>query len=154
MMEIFRILDEMELMIRDSKRVPLSGKSVIEGHVFLDRLDRLRAILPEELQTAKLVLQEKDRIVTEACAQAEEVMEASKGKVARLVDESEITKSAMQVAEDIIANAENVAKEIKIDANEYASGVLSHMEIVLKKGLDAVVEGKAELNYALTEEDF
>lgn len=153
-MEIFRILDEMELMIRDSKRVPLSGKTVVEGHIFLDRLDRIRAILPEELQTAKLVLQEKDRIMNDACAHADEVMEESKGRVARLVDENEITKNAMLVAEEIVANAEKVAKEIRRDANEYAAGVLTHMEIVLKKGLDAVVEGKAELNYALEEGDY
>ncbi|NLJ73310.1 MAG: hypothetical protein GX333_09885, partial [Syntrophomonadaceae bacterium] len=70
------------------------------------------------------------------------------------VDENEITKNAMMVAEEIVANAERVAKEIRRDANEYAAGVLTHMEIVLKKGLDAVMEGKVEINYALEEGDY
>ncbi len=154
MMEIFRILDELELMIKESKKVPISGKSLVEGHIVLDRLDRIRAILPEELQTARLIMHEKERIVTEACAQADEFMEESRGKVARMVDENEITKNAMQVADDIVFKAEELAKEIRRDANEYAEGVLAHMEIVLKKGLDSVAQGRAELRYALKEGDY
>lgn len=154
MMEIFRILDELELLIRDSKKVPISGKSIVEGHIFLDRLDRIRAILPEELETARLIMSERERIVNEACAHADEVLMESQGTVARMVDESEITKNAMQVADEIIFKANEVAKEIRRDANEYAEGVLAHMEIVLKKGLETVSQGRAEINFALEEEDY
>lgn len=154
MMEIFRILDEIEIMIKESKRVPITGAAMVDGHLILDRLDRIRAILPEELQTAKLILQERERIVSEACAQADEYIEESRDKVARLIDENEITKNAMQVAEEIVARAEEVAKGIRKDANEYAEGVLTHMELVLKRGLEVVSAGKAELNYALKNEDY
>lgn len=154
MMEIFRILDELELLIRDSKKVPISGKSMVEGHIFLDRLDRIRAILPEELETARLIMSERERIVNEACAHADEVLQESRGTVARMVDENEITRNAMQVADEIIFKANEVAKEIRRDANEYAEGVLAHMEIVLKKGWDTVSQGRAEINYALNEEDY
>lgn len=146
MMEIFRILDELELMIKDSKKVPLSnGKVMIESYRFLDRVDRLRAILPEELETARLIMSEKERIVKEACAQADEYLEQSKDHVARMVDDNEITKNAMQMGEEIIARAEEMAREIRRDVNEYADGVLSHMEIVLKKGLEAISQGKEEI---------
>ncbi|MBP8819805.1 MAG: hypothetical protein KBG91_05180 [Syntrophomonadaceae bacterium] len=154
MMEIFRILDELELMIKDSKKVPLSnGKVMIESYRFLDRVDRLRAILPEELETARLIMSEKERIVKEACAQADEYLEQSKDHVARMVDDNEITKNAMQMGEEIIARAEEMAREIRRDVNEYADGVLSHMEIVLKKGLEAISQGKQEIRDS-QEEDY
>ncbi len=154
MMEIFRILDELELMIKDSKKVPLSnGKVMIESYRFLDRVDRLRAILPEELETARLIMSEKERIVKEACAQADEYLEQSKDHVARMVDDNEITKNAMQMGEEIIARAEEMAREIRRDVNEYADGVLSHMEIVLKKGLEAISEGKQDIRDS-QEEDY
>ena len=154
MMEIFRILDELELMIKDSKKVPLSnGKVMIESYRFLDRVDRLRAILPEELETARLIMSEKERIVKEACAQADEYLEQSKEHVARMVDDNEITKNAMQMGEEIIARAEEMAREIRRDVNEYADGVLSHMEIVLKKGLEAISEGKQDIRDS-QEEDY
>ena len=154
MMEIFRILDELEIMIKDSKKVPLSsGKVMIESYRFLDRVDRLRAILPEELETARLIMSEKERIVKEACAQADEYLEQSKDHVARMVDDNEITKNAMQMGEEIIARAEEMAREIRRDVNEYADGVLSHMEIVLKKGLEAISQGKQEIRDS-QEEDY
>ncbi|HBQ26978.1 MAG TPA: hypothetical protein DD791_11340, partial [Syntrophomonas sp.] len=132
--------------IKDSKKVPLSsGKVMIESHRFLDRVDRLRAILPEELETARLIMSEKERIVKEACAQADEYVEQSKDHVARMVDDNEITRNAMQMGEEIIARAEEMAREIRRDVNEYADGVLSHMEIVLKKGLEAINQGKQEI---------
>jgi hypothetical protein len=153
MMEIYRILDELELMIKDSKKVPLSsGKVMVESHRFLDRLDRIRAILPEELETARLIIAEKDRIVKDAFAQADEYVEQSRDQVARLVDDNEITKNAMQMGEEIVAKAEQMAREIRQDANEYADGVLTHMEIVLKKGLEAISQGKEEIQEAANED--
>ncbi|MGR6836240.1 ATPase [Syntrophomonas erecta] len=155
MMEIFRILDELELMIKESKRVPLaSGKAVIDSHRFLDRVDRIRAILPEELETARLLMTEKDRIVQEACAQADEYVEHSKGRAARLLDENEITRNAMEMAEEIVTRANEMANDIRKDANEYAEGVLTHMEMVLRRGLETVTQGKEEIKNALETGDY
>lgn len=153
MMEIFRILDELELLIKEGKKVPFSnGKSLIETHRFLDRLDRIRAILPEELEQARYMLNEKDKIITEACSQAEQYVEESKFKVARLVDDNEITKNAMGVAEKIVVQGEKMANEIKRDADEYAEGVLTHVEMVLRKGLEAVSQGKEGLNQSIEDD--
>lgn len=152
MMEIFRILDEMELLLKGSKKMPLSGgKSLVETNRFLDRLDRIRAILPEELETAKLLLVERERIVSEACLEADQYMQLSKNEAARMVDDSEITRSAMNVAEEIIAKGERVSQQIRRDAEEYADGVLGHMEYVLRKGLDTVVQGRDQLRLEIND---
>jgi len=146
MMEIFRILDELEVIIKESKKIPFSnGKVLIESHKFLDRLDRIRAIFPEELETARMIISEKERIIQEACADAEEYIEESKGKVEQMVAENEITKSAMDMADEIVTKAEEVARGIRKDANIYAGEVLDHMERVLKKGLEAINQGKEEI---------
>ena len=54
--------------------------------------------------------------------------------VARMVDDNEITRNAMKVGR-YNSQAEQVAQDIRRDADDYADGLLSHMEIVLKKGL-------------------
>jgi len=155
MMEIFRILDELELLLKGSRKMPLTGgKSLVETSRFLDRLDRIRAILPEELETAKLIMAEKERIVSEACAEADKYVEHSKHHVARLVDDNEITKNAMGVAEEIVARGEELAQQIRRDADEYADGVLSHMEIVLRKGLETVIQGREDIKQALSNNDY
>lgn len=154
MMEIFRILDEMEIMLKGSRKMPMSGgKCLIEVNRFLDRVDRIRAILPEELETAKLLLDERDRIVNEACAEASQYVELSKNEAARMVDDNEITRNAMNVAQEIIAKGERVSQQIRKDAEEYADGVLGHMEFVLRKGLDTVVQGRDQLKLEMEDED-
>lgn len=146
MMEIFRILDEMELLLKGSKKMPFTGgKSLVETNRFLDRVDRIRAILPEELETAKQLISEKDRIVNEAFSEANQYIEQYKNEAARMVDDSEITRNAMNVAEEIIAKSERVSQQIRRDAEEYADGVLGHIEYVLRKGLDTVVQGRDQI---------
>lgn len=155
MMEIFRILDELELLLKGSRKVPLTGgKSMVETSRFLERVDRIRAILPEELETAKLIMAEKERIVSEACAEADKYLEHSKSHIDQLVDDSEITRSAREAAEEIITRSEEIATQIRRDADEYADGVLSHMEIVLRKGLDTVIQGRDDIREGLSNNDY
>ncbi|MCX5780679.1 MAG: ATPase [Firmicutes bacterium] len=150
MMEIFRILDEMELLLKGSRKMPLSGgKSLVETNRFLDRVDRIRAILPEELETAKLLLSEREKIVHDAFSEANQYVEKTRFEAARMVDDSEITRNAISVADDIIAQGEQVSEQIRRDAEEYADGVLSHIEFVLRKGLDTVIEGRDQIRMDL-----
>jgi vacuolar-type H+-ATPase subunit H len=154
MMEIFRILDEMELLLKGSRKVPFSGgKSLVETNRFLDRVDRIRAILPEELETAKKLIADRERIVHEACAEANQYMEKSINEAARMVDDNEITRNAMNIAEDIVSQGEEVASQIRRDAEEYADGVLGHMEYVLRKGLETVVQGRDQIRLELRKDE-
>ena len=102
----------------------------------------MRAVLPEELETARLIIAEKQRIIKEACGQADEYLEQSRERVSRMIDENEITRNAMKMSEEILAKAEEVAKEIRAEANEYAENLLNHMERVLKKALKISVREK------------
>ena len=154
-MEVFHILDEIEGIIKDSRKVPLTGGLVmVEADRILDQIDRMRAILPEELDTARLVMMEKERIVKQATVDAEQYLEDSRSQIARLVDENEITQHAMKMAEEIMAKAEGAGMDIRREANEYAADLLTHVELVLKKSLEAVSNGKDEINYALKNDDY
>lgn len=147
MMEIFRILDDLESIIRESKKVPLSsGKIVVDSNNFLEKIDRVRAIVPEEMETARLIISEKERIIKEAFKQADQYVDQSRDKVAQMVDDSEITRNAIKISEQIMAEAQEDAVAIRNEANEYARQVLSHMESVLGRGLDTIIKGKDELS--------
>ena len=146
MMEIFRVLDDMESMLKDGKKLPLSsGKNIIDSNDFLERIDRLRAILPEEIETARLVISEKERIIKEAYGQADLYLHESRHKVARMVDDNEITRNAVKMAEEIVQRAEEVAADLRRDANQYAEQILAHIEMVLNRSLDTIVSGQEEL---------
>lgn len=144
-MEIIAILDEIEERIKESKKVPFSGKTLIEPEYLLDKLDRIRAVLPEEIEAARLVINEQERIFEEATREAKGFVEDSMYQAARLVENDEITRQAKQVAEEIIAKGQSVALEIHESANEYADQVLGYLEQVLKDSLISVQKGRAEI---------
>jgi len=81
-------------------------------------------------------------------------MEESRNQAARMMDDNEITRNAMQMAEEIVAKAESVSRDIRRDADEYAEGVLNHLEIVLKRGLDVISQGKDEIRLSLETDDY
>ncbi|NLG32411.1 MAG: hypothetical protein GX550_02725 [Syntrophomonadaceae bacterium] len=104
------------------------------------------------MENARLITAEKERILREAYDEADLYLEQSRNKVARLIDNSEITQKSIKMAEEIIAKAEHTAQEIRRDADEYADGVLSHMEIILKRGLEAISQGREELRDSIFKE--
>ena len=65
-MEIFTLLDNLEDLIENSKKVPLSNKIMVEQREALDLIKDVRNKLPEELKVAKFVRQERERILAEA----------------------------------------------------------------------------------------
>jgi hypothetical protein len=49
------------------------------------------------------------------------------------------------MAEEIVQRAEEVAAEVRREANQYAEQVLSHIELVLHRTLETIASGKEEL---------
>ncbi len=88
-------LDELEILLKGSRKVPMTGgKSIIETSRFLDRVDRNQSYSSGRTGNSQIDYAEKERIVSDACAEADKYLEHSKSHVALLVDDNEITRSA------------------------------------------------------------
>jgi cell division septum initiation protein DivIVA len=148
-------MDELEGVIKNGKAVPFSnGKIFVESDRVLEILDRLRATLPEELEGAKQIIANRENIVQSAYSEANDYVAASKDRAIKLVDENEITINAIQKGEAILENASKAAVDIRRDADAYADEVLTHIELVLKRGLEAVLQGKEQLRAPYDEDDY
>ncbi len=163
--ELVKMINELEEMIRESKSLPFSsGKVVIEADLILEHLDRMRVAIPSEVGKAKALLGKRDDIVHSAVQEAERYMEDSKKQAEKILNEQEIVVLAQQKADDIIQSAQEQAQAIVEDANKeaetlrtdadhYAYHLMEHMELVLKKGLETVQQGKDELGMPAPEEE-
>ena len=65
-MEIFTLLETLEEIIENSKKMPFTNKVMIEQEDLLDIIKEIRLKLPEDLKQAKWVSEERDRIKSEA----------------------------------------------------------------------------------------
>ena len=73
-MEVFTLLDNLEDLIENSKKVPLSNKIMVEQKEVLNLIKDIRNKLPEELKVAKFVRQERERILAEAKKEANDIV--------------------------------------------------------------------------------
>ncbi len=145
-MEIIMLLDELEDEIKNAKRMPLIAKALIDADYVLEKLDRIRAVLPEEIQTAIKIIDERDRIFEDARRESKYILEDTRFQAAKMISNDEITRNASQVAEEMINKSKALSQEIREGANKYAIELLTYLEKVLNESLKSVEQGLRELN--------
>ncbi len=136
-MEIMEIIDMMEETIEKSTVVPLSGKIVVDKEDLLDYIQEMRLVFPDEVKEAKWVKEERERILAEAQTRSETMIKNAEEKVVQMIDEHEVTKQAVEQANQLLNESQTKAMEIKTDCDQYADDILNDIEkrldMLLKK---------------------
>ncbi|RZM75056.1 hypothetical protein [Leptolyngbya iicbica] len=101
-LDIQQSLNVLEELILESPRVPFSGRTLVDEDQLLEQLDRIRLNLPTVFQEAIQIVQQHDRIISQANQYAQEMMEAAEQEAARRVDDL-----------GIVQQAENQARQVK-----------------------------------------
>ena len=127
-MEIFTLLETLEDIIEKSKTVPFTDKSVVEKKQFLDIIKEIRLKLPDELKQAKWIKEERERIIAEAQKDADDIVKEAENRIIAMIDEHEITKKAYEKKNEIIADANEMYREITQGTNTYVDGILANIE--------------------------
>lgn len=144
-MSTHRVLDQVEVAIRNALHIPLTGLAVIDGDRVLSILEKVRNTLPEELKQARYLTQENQRIIREAQEKADAILAEAEEEAARRVAESEILKVAREQAEELTRRAKRTAKEMREEAEAYARDVLAGLESELDRLAAIVRNGKSKL---------
>lgn len=127
-MEIFTLLETLEDILEQSKTVPFTNKGIVEKNEILDIIKEVRLKLPDELKQAKWIKEERERIIAEAQKDAEDIVKEAENRIISMIDEHEITKKAYEKKTEIIADANEMYREITKGTNTYVDGILSNME--------------------------
>ena len=144
-MEIFSLLENLEELLESGAKVPFSTKVMVDIEELREVLEDIRLKLPDELKQAKWVKEERQRIISDAEQEAENMLKDAQNKIVKMVDEHVITQQALEQKEEIIENANKVSKEISTGTRDYADAVLEKVEDVLKETLAIVSNNRKEL---------
>ena len=128
------MIDELEDTLAEGRRVPFSGRLMIDEERILDIIDRLRVAVPEEVKQARRVVGEQERLLNEAQARVQQALE-EQGLMAAITAERE----------RLIAQAEQEAATIRAGADDYARQVLEELEQRLVRLTTSVQNGLKEL---------
>jgi len=144
-MDVLALLDKLDGYLSECSRMPLVGKLLVDEDEVFSIIDDLRAALPQELEQAKWLLKERERILQEARKESEDIVKDAQGQIASLASESIIAKEARAQADELMDRARDVAQEINGGAREYADEVMAKVEDCLADLLDRVRDGRREL---------
>ncbi len=123
--ELTVLLDRFQNLVRQSRKLPWTGRVLIEEAELSTLLVQIQHVLPEEMKQAHWVMQERERILREANDEALRVVQQARGQADKLSEESEILQEARRKAEAIIEQARGTAREIHRSAREYADEILA-----------------------------
>ena len=144
-MEIFTLLESLEDLVENSKKVPLSDKCIVEQSEVLELIKEIRLKLPDELKQAKWVKEERQRILLEAQKEADGVVKEAENRIISMIDEHEITKKAYEQKNEIMSVANENARQITQGAREYADGILKSLSGSLESVLKEIDQNRKEL---------
>ena len=140
-MEIFTLLETLEDILERSRSLPFTEKVIIDKTEILDIIKEIRLKLPDELKQAKWIKEERERIIAEAQKDADDIIKEAENRIISMIDEHEITKKAYDKKTEIIADANEMFREITQGTNTYVDGILANIEnnmIELGKTLNGV----------------
>jgi len=100
-LDIQQSLNVLEELILESPRVPFSGRTLVDEDQLLEQLDRIRLNLPTVFQEAMQIVQQRDRIISEAHQYAQDMMDAAEQEAARRVDDLGIVQQAESQARQV-----------------------------------------------------
>jgi vacuolar-type H+-ATPase subunit H len=125
--DILHLVDRLEALVEQGRRLPLTSAVVIDEGTFLDIIDQMRISIPEEIKQAKRIEQERERIIAEAHAEAARIISQGREDAARLVADHELRRQAQEQAERMLEEARRQAQAIRQGADDYAAEVLAKL---------------------------
>ncbi|MFQ6057865.1 MAG: ATPase [Anaerolineae bacterium] len=115
-------------MLDRSWHLPFSSKTVIDGDEYLHLIDQIRISVPQEINEARRVLQEKEQILTRAREEAANIIALAKEQRERMVEDHDIRRLAEAEREELLEQARQEAERIAAEADAYALEVLRDLE--------------------------
>lgn len=132
-------------MVETARPMPLSTSLMIAGEPLLDVLNDAIAQLPEELRAARWLLRERDEYLEGVRREGEEIIAIARSRAERMVERTEVAKSAEQRAERILAEAESQSRLMRRETEDFCDARLASLEGILDRTRTVVATGRARL---------
>lgn len=141
--DILYLVDRLEELVGIGKRVPFSGRVMVEEEEFLALVDQLRVAVPNEIKQAQRVIRERERIVSEAQDEGARIVQVARDRADALVSQHGIVGEARQLSEDILRAAEEERQRARGEIDVFVVEQLQLVEDAVRRGM-AVMEDAVE----------
>jgi len=144
-MDIMALVDKLEDLVAEGKKVPLTSSVMVNEQKIYDLIDEIRASFPDEIKQARWIVKERQEMLDEAEKEANKIVEEARQKAEAMAAETEVVRLAEDQANRLMDDARNKEREIRLGAEDYADEMLANLEVNLGKLLTAVQRGRDRL---------
>ncbi len=145
-MDLQYLIDRLETMVTGAKRMPITGKLMLDEQELADLIDQMRTVLPEEVRSARKVLRERDSIISESQQQADDILKTAHEQAEMLLDQQGLMAEAQARARQFMEEIEADAQDRINGADEYARQVLTQLREQLSRHLGTIEKGLESLD--------
>ena len=147
--DILYLVDRLEELVGIGKRVPFSGRVMVEEEQFLALVDQLRIAVPNEIKQAQRVIRERERIIGESHEEAAKILDNARKRAEYYVSQEGILNEAKQQGEEILRVADERRKRSLGEIDVYAVEQINRVEDALREGLSIIDNAVRETAEAL-----
>ena len=139
--DILYLVGRLENLITHSRRVPLVNQIMVKEADILNIIDQMRTSIPDELNQARAIIHDKERILAQAQAEANKLVARAQEKAEEAVHR-----------EGLLRLADEKAEQIKVEADAYVVETLralrdhlSSIEMDIDRSILSIEKGLASL---------
>jgi cell division septum initiation protein DivIVA len=127
---LYETVDELTTVIENARSVPMSSSCMVPRDHLLDLLDDLRESLPEDVQAAGAIVEQRTEILQQAQAEAERLTGRTRGEVEQLLasarrQREDLLGTARRQRDELLAGAQAEAEELLADAEAEAERLIA-----------------------------
>jgi cell division septum initiation protein DivIVA len=140
--DILELIDRLEDLVAQGSRVPWGGKIMVDEDEVLALVDQLRMAMPQEIKQARRVVQDRQKIITDAQTEADKILSVAKERAEYLMNEQGLVNEAKARSEDILRQSREHSRKSMQEVDQYAHQMLTQLERVLEDNLHQIQQAK------------
>jgi vacuolar-type H+-ATPase subunit H len=140
--DILQLIDRLEEIVAHGSRVPWGGKILIDEDELLTIVDQLRMSMPQEIKQARRIVQDRQKIITDAQAEADKILSVAKERAEYLMNEQGLINESKARSEEILRQAKEHSRQSMSEVDNYALQMLTQLERVLEENLTQIQQAK------------
>jgi cell division septum initiation protein DivIVA len=150
---LYETVDELTTVIENARSVPMSGSCMVPRDHLLDLLDDLRESLPEDVQAAGAIVEQRTEILQQAQAEAERLTGRTRGESEQLLNSArrqrdELLGTARRQRDELLAQAQAEAEELLAEAEAEAERLVAEGR---RQQAEMIAAAQAEHERLITE---
>ena len=151
-MDILYLVDRLENLIAASRRMPLFNQIMLKESDILNIIEQMRTAIPDEIKQSRRIIQDKERILAQAQADASTLLGRAREESERVMNREGLLRAAEDRSKDMVRQAEEQSEQIKIEADAYVAETLralrehlSSIELEVGRSILSIEKGLASM---------